>query len=95
MAGCPECGERVPFGGGRTVKNAHLMFILARRIREAAERTDPGRTGDYTFVDEGERLARELHDYGHKRSMVNPDWARAGSWTRVAQEAVARMGAQP
>lgn len=87
MATCPECGGRVPLGGGRSVKNAHLMFTLAQTIREHAERADSDGTGDYSFVEEGERLARSLHDYGHKRSMVSPDWTAAGVWTRVAREA--------
>lgn len=91
MTTCPECGERVPFGGGKTVNNAHLMFTLARRIREVAERADPDGSGDYSFIDEGERLARSLHDYGHKLSTGNPNWEAAGAWTRVAREAVDRL----
>lgn len=91
MATCPTCGERVPFGGGRTVKNAHLMFMLAGQLRQHGEQV--GDT-DFSFVDRGTALAKTLHDYGHKYSMVNPDWKAAGMWTRVAREAVERIPAE-
>lgn len=85
LAVCPECGERAPFGGGRTMQNAHRMFDVARELRA---RLKPGGEGAAArrFVEQGEELARSLHDYGHRRSMTNPDWAAAGLWTRQARE---------
>jgi hypothetical protein len=84
MASCPECGAPVPFGGGRTVKNAHKMFELERALQP---RLKPGVEGEHArqFLLEGKRLAKDLHDYGHKYSMVNPDWASAALWTRKAE----------
>lgn len=91
MATCPECGDRVPFGGGRTVKNAHLMFELERALRG---RLKPGEEGEKAseFCNEGRRLAKRLHDYGHKYSMVNPDWAAAGLWTQQARIMARNIG---
>ena len=89
MAACPECGRRAPLGGGKTVKNAHLMFEYVReleaRIKPDADQVSRG------FVERGRRLAQSLHAYGHKDSMVNPDWAAAGLWTREAQALYARL----
>lgn len=89
MAVCPECGDRVPFGGGRTVKNAHKMFELERALRP---RLKPGEEGDHAreFLSEGMGLAKNLHDYGHKSSMENPDWASAAMWTRQAEVYLSR-----
>jgi len=89
----------VPFFGRKTVQNAHRMLVLSRRIRTLGESNDPDRTGNYQFCDEGDRLAKGLHDYGHKRSLVNPDWTAAGVWTRAASQVMMKIarseGAQP
>ena len=84
MATCPECGGSVPFGGGRTVKNAHQMYQLARGLEA---RVKPGEEGqqDRAFVQRGLALAGSLHAYGHKQSTINPDWQAAGLWTREAK----------
>jgi hypothetical protein len=81
---CPECGQRVPFGGGRTVENAHLMYDLVRAL---GPRLKPGEEGAEArrFLEQGRRLADSLHEYGHKQSMVNPDWHAAGLWTKEAR----------
>ena len=80
VAVCPECGGTVPFGGGRTVKNAHTMLEYWRALKPTEGDTDAQR-----FADEGWRLANDLHAYGHKQSMTNPDWAAAGLWTQQAR----------
>lgn len=84
MATCPECGGSAPLGGGKTVKNAHLIYQLARELEA---RLKPGEEGEQArrFVQEGFALADSLHAYGHKQSMVNPDWQAAGLWTRQAK----------
>jgi hypothetical protein len=83
MAICPECGDRVPFGGGRTVKNAHAMFEMVRAL---SAQVKPGEEGDAArrFWEQGRTLAKSLHAYGHKQSVVNPDWTAAGLWMRQA-----------
>ena len=85
MAVCPECGERAPFGGGRTVQNAHLMFQLERELSRMITPDEDG-TELQKFCSTGHVLADSLHNYGHKWSTVNPNWAAAGVWTRTAQE---------
>jgi hypothetical protein len=89
LATCPECGRSAPFGGGRTVKNAHRMLELVRELQTRLK-SDAGPQAR-GFVEEGRRLAESLHHYGHKDSMVNPDWASAGQWTREATALVARL----
>jgi hypothetical protein len=44
---CPECGQRVPCGGGRTVENAHLMYGLVRAL---TARLKPGEEGAWWGV---------------------------------------------
>jgi len=83
MKTCPECGDDVPFGGGRSVENAHAMFGLVRNLRGQLESGEEGAAARQ-FCDRGRTLAEALHDYGHKRTMVNPDWAAAGLWKRQA-----------
>jgi hypothetical protein len=83
MSACPECGDRVPFGGGQTVKNAHSMFELVRLLTDQLKPADGGAEARQ-FVERGRSLAASLHDYGHKRSMINPDWQAAGLWNRQA-----------
>ena len=87
MATCTECGRRVPFGGGKTAKNAHTMFEYVRELEARPDADQRSRE----FVTRGRRLAESVHAYGHKDSMVNPDWAAAGSWTREAQAIYARL----
>jgi hypothetical protein len=74
----------VPFGGGRTVENAHLMYGLVRAL---AARLKSGEEGAEArrFLEQGKRLADSLHAYGHKHSMVNADWQAAGVWTNEAR----------
>lgn len=80
---CSVCGRAVPFGGGRTVKNAEQMYSL---VNVLGARLKPGSEGAeaHRFVEEGKRLADQLHAFGHKDSVVNPDWGAAGLWTRHA-----------
>lgn len=92
MANCPVCGGRVPLGGGRTVKNAQSMLAMAEAL---TTRLKPGVEGAEAraFVDRGRHLADNLHNYGHKYSMVNPDWAAAGLWMNQATMHARNIGA--
>lgn len=84
MKKCPECGQGVPFGGGRTVENAHFMYSLVRTLSARLKPGEEGAAGR-RFVEQGKQLADSLHAYGHKQSMVNPDWQSAGLWTNEAR----------
>jgi hypothetical protein len=91
MSPCPECGDKVPFGGGRTVRNAHSMFEMARALSRQIKPGEEGQ-GARDFVDRGNALAHDLHAYGHKQSMVNPDWQAAGLWMRGASALAREFG---
>lgn len=87
MKRCPECGQPVPLGGGRTVENAHLMYSLCRTLN-ARLKSGEEAAAARRFLVQGKRLADALHAYGHRQSIVNPDWRAAGSWTNKAEQIV-------
>lgn len=89
MKTCPVCYGPVPFGGGKTTKNARAMFELTQELR--ARLKPDAAPLSVNFVVLGEDLATSLHEYAHKRSMVNPDWASAGLWTRQATTLVRNL----
>jgi hypothetical protein len=91
VAACPECGDRVPLGGGRTVKNAHTMFELVRALSSHLKPDEEG-VQARRFCNQGRALAESLHAYGHRYSMINPDWSSAGLWTQQAKTMARNIG---
>ncbi|MGH2817394.1 MAG: hypothetical protein ACRDJS_02895 [Actinomycetota bacterium] len=57
---------------------------MTPRLKSGEEGAEAGR-----FLERGKRLADSLHAYGHKQSMVNPDWQAAGLWTNEARRIAA------
>jgi hypothetical protein len=73
------------------VQNAKMTLDLVRAMRPYLKPGDQGALATQ-FLDQGDALGKSLHAYGHKDSMVNPDWQAAGLWTRQATEQARRMG---
>lgn len=91
----------MPFGGERTVQNAHRMLEMARTLDGIIKERGPELTeepsrenrADREFVKTGRTIAAWLHDYGHKRmnpprAEVMPYFAAGGEWLRLAEAAV-------
>jgi hypothetical protein len=105
MSTCPWCGERVPFGGGKTARNAAKLMDEAGVVEDAMKllkksfsKMDPPQEMPQTtlknlqsFVTDGQRHALTFHNYAHKWSMDQPDWAAAGWWSRHAKELMAGL----
>jgi hypothetical protein len=92
---CPECGDRVPFGGGKTIQNASLMVGMYRvlsDVLDSGELSTVEAASLNDFLWEGEQLSIGLHEYGHKRTMTKPNWATAGLWSRQAAEMIRDLG---
>jgi len=102
---CPWCGGRVPFGGGRTAKHAKQLkdealavSRAADMMKEAGEATGLGvpvstESNLVSFIADGIAHASAFHEYAHKRTMVPPDWAQAGWWSRHAKELLSNLSA--
>jgi hypothetical protein len=99
MSRCPTCGSHVPFGGGKTVRNAAEMMETARFLEANLDnaRDDNTRAFLVNFIKQGRDVARWLHDYGHKRmnpprDQVMPYFISGGEWMRQARVGIERSG---
>jgi hypothetical protein len=109
MSVCPECHQRVPFGGGKTAKNAHKMLAMAQELTEFWDRFEaiPGELtpeekrviqANRAFINSGRNLGRKLHEHAHKQlpeyMWPTPyEWQSAGQWIRDAVAGAHHMAA--
>jgi hypothetical protein len=79
----------VPFGGNKTVRNAHMIFEYVRMLTTMIQQSPPeDRLRIAEFLSVGDEFANQLHDYGNRESMINPEWSEAAKWTQAAQNIV-------